>query len=261
MSLEWPEKPWEPRKPVISCNDWWLPPGRVHCVFISFMGMGNQEIIASNSHWNSNRGIHKAPSLDDISASRSERTPTIAKRHWDIDAPPRFQRFDIVPPAIGHRFEALVEAYLPTMKSSTLNSWICFGGASLGCQACIACWAIGQWSYWSLGRCPNRFSIWWDQHLKTFVGVLAWLIPMTLLWEMEWRNALAAETFYTRSTLHTFTKTCTYSSWPSCESHRILSWSYVHQSKVMHKDPTVGFTVNQTQCVLLWSITSHQPLI
>lgn len=151
--------------------------------------------------------------------------------------------------------------YLPTMKSSTLNSWICFGGASLGCQACIACWAIGQWSYWSLGRCPNRFSIWWDQHLKTFVGVLAWLIPMTLLWEMEWRNALAAETFYTRSTLHTFTKTCTYSSWPSCESRRILSWSYVHQSKVMHTDPMVGFTVNQTQCVLLWSITFHQPLI
>lgn len=31
-------------------------------------------------------------------------------RHWDIDAPPRFQRFDIVPPAVGYRFEAWVEA-------------------------------------------------------------------------------------------------------------------------------------------------------
>lgn len=102
---------------------------------------------------------------------------------------------------LGHRFEASVEAYLPTMKSSTLNSWICFWGASLGCQACIACWAIGQWSYCSLGRCPNGFIKWWvvgpirasnleGSALKLSFPVLPWLIPMTLLWCFYSRNLL-----------------------------------------------------------------------
>lgn len=122
-------------------------------------------------------------------------------RHWDIHAPPPFQRFDIVPPAIRPQIWGFGGSYLPTMKSSTLNSWICFWGASLGCQACIACWAIGQWSYCSLGRCPNGFIKWWvvgpirasnleGSALKLSFPVLPWLIPMTLLWCFYSRNLL-----------------------------------------------------------------------